>query len=574
MLKLFLWNESSVVEVRYIIIVPITIILLFLRPTVSDAYHRITETTIGTMKWASPTNDFVAFATTVVVAIKVLISLIVITSLVDTDPGVEAMMPLSPQQQQQQQQQRHRTRLWSPSSAYQCIPTTPRQSIRILATKQTTRTHQRTSISTTKKVTATATATADIGVATIAALSGTKIKTTTTTKDNNGNGGTEIQKHVHYYDYDDDWIALGRCVRNIVRSAACHSIQERGRFCVAIDGCFTLTERIGNGGTENKNATMTMSDMLEGTSDRGGSYWTSKTTLIHARHPCCDKAAFSAAVTKHNSDGNSQSPGIGKKRCEDDNSKHSTMVHTNQEATLQLLRDEWVGTKATLPSIIHTRDAVAVVQAADYVKKLRSIPTKILPRMSNSGRAATDIPVLDLILLMIKDDEDKNGIRHYLTTTENEGEDKAEHKNNKRKGRRKKKKKKKHVPWVVPVGNDSTNKEGNLSSSTSVTLTLSLPVLNAAKRVLVVVAETETASENDKSRSTIRNWKSSLQQAIPKATWIFVRDSSSVKKTAKLGRQSSCTTTSTDTNIGSTFFASPSLTNSYLDSLTASSNLL
>lgn len=453
------------------------------------------------MKRVSPTNDFVAFA------VVVLISLIVLLSLVD--PGVEALMSLSPQQ-------RHSTRLCSTAC------TTPPQTI--LATKR--KTHQRTS--TRKKAAATATATAaataDIGVATIAALSGTKMTLTDNTI------GTE--KHVHY-DYDDDLIAVGRCVRNIVRSAACHSIQERGRFCVAIDGCFTESNGSSNSAV--------MSDMLKGTSDRGGAYWTSKTTLLNARHPCCSTAAVS--VTNKKSNGHTRE--IKLYDDEDDNSK--SILH-NQQETLQLLRNEWVGTKATLPSLL---PGDAVVQAADYVKKLRSLPTKVLPRMSNSGRAATDIPVLDLIILMISDDED--GILHYLTTTEDENT------NKKKKGR--KKKKKKHVPWVVPVGNNS-NKKGNLSSNS---VTLSLPVLNAAKRVLVVV--TETAAANDETRSKIRNWKSTLQRAIPKATWIFVRDSA--KKTSPLG-QSSCTT-SAQTNIGSTLFTSSM--NSYLDSLTASSTI-
>lgn len=181
---------------------------------------------------------------------------------------------------------------------------------------------------------------------------------------------------------------------------------------------------------------------------------------------------------------------------------------------------EWEGTKplrlsSTVPAVDNNTvdNAVAAAASSENVKKLRSLASRILPRLSNSGQRATDLPVFDT--LIVTSCQLQSLLQEVAVAAAKEkaaSEAHSHHHNNhhSRSNRRKKKKKRKRqknqdMPWVVPVSSSSTD---------ALLLLPSLKVLQAAKQ-LIVVQTTETVEFDETLLES-----SSVEELFPQALWL------------------------------------------------------
>jgi hypothetical protein len=155
---------------------------------------------------------------------------------------------------------------------------------------------------------------------------------------------------------------------------------------------------------------------------------------------------------------------------------------------------EWEGSKTIALSLNGS--------PSEGVRKLRSLASRILPRLCNSGRRETDLPVFDLVVVT---SSQLQGLLNQVAAEarmkvmmEAEKQDQQSATTNKR-GKKRKKQKIQDVPWVVPLSSDPLPR-----------IMLSLHVLQAAKQV-VVVQDTES-------------WKVEvdlpLEELLPQCLWL------------------------------------------------------
>jgi hypothetical protein len=173
------------------------------------------------------------------------------------------------------------------------------------------------------------------------------------------------------------------------------------------------------------------------------------------------------------------------------------VIYISSEMHSRVLSDsQWEGIKY-LHLLTAATNADADSAAEINTKKLRSLGSKILPRLCTSGRSSTDIPVFDLLIVSYeqivsliqieKEEEQKRQLRQQQQQLQEKEGNNHSHKmsNNqkrkqqqqrKRKERQKKQKKKTIImkPWVVPSINDRNG------------ISLSLQVIQSAKHVVVV----------------------------------------------------------------------------------------
>ncbi|KAG7372543.1 hypothetical protein IV203_018686 [Nitzschia inconspicua] len=133
---------------------------------------------------------------------------------------------------------------------------------------------------------------------------------------------------------------------------------------------------------------------------------------------------------------------------------------------------EWEGTKRVILSLNGS--------PSESVQKLRSLASRILPRLSNSGRRETDIPVFDTIILTSSQLQNLlNQVASEMRTNHLNAErnhlQQQQMYNKKRRKKKRKKQKTKDEPWVIAL-------ESNPQSG----IVLSLNVLKAAKQLIVV----------------------------------------------------------------------------------------
>jgi len=263
------------------------------------------------------------------------------------------------------------------------------------------------------------------------------------------------------YSSVDNYDIDSSVLRRRVRAAAAQAIEERGHFCLGVGLCGAVRS--------DENAIFdSLATLLEGAcnDDDDDTWWTRKTTMIFATQ---------------------------QQRRMIDDSSYSSAAERGDEAEKDLLvsriQQNWKGTKVLSVSAPPLTTTAAAQQqhalwCSENVRLLRSLPTKVLPRLGNSGHTDTDLPVADLIVLATNGAEQQH-VRDddvQLYPIEPPIEDQPGERPKKR--RKKKKKKKQQVPWVVPASNG---------------ITWSFPVFRAAKQVVVVAIEQNLVVENGRS---------------------------------------------------------------------------
>jgi hypothetical protein len=128
-----------------------------------------------------------------------------------------------------------------------------------------------------------------------------------------------------------------------------------------------------------------------------------------------------------------------------------------------LIWHHWEGTKAMFLS--------SDSDPSDGTKKLRSLASRILPRLSNSGRRATDLPVFDTVIMS---SSQLLRLRDHVESELQAQTDMSLKINNARRTKRRKATLQ-NMPWVI-----------SLPSNSQPLNILSLNVLQAAKQVVVV----------------------------------------------------------------------------------------
>ena len=271
---------------------------------------------------------------------------------------------------------------------------------------------------------------------------------------------------------DEDWKLFQQNLQDLIRNSACDSILERGRFCLAIGD-----QQQGQGLQRNDDSSL-LCHLLDGIASH--SEWIPKTTLMYADQDILSDREDSSLfqIEAEWKDAQIIDP------ISNNRGKRNTKSKTPHQDIIQL-------------------------SCSEYVRKLRSLSSKILPRLSNSGRTDTDVPVLDLVILVINENDSNEGGRAYPKEVDDLEDHHHQQQQQKKKRKKNKKKKKKatNIPWVVPVDNhDGT-------SPTSITL--SLPVLKAAKQVVVVVAG-EMGGEHHLHPAAVEtnNWKPTLRDSL------------------------------------------------------------
>ncbi|KAG7343376.1 hypothetical protein IV203_021321 [Nitzschia inconspicua] len=157
---------------------------------------------------------------------------------------------------------------------------------------------------------------------------------------------------------------------------------------------------------------------------------------------------------------------------------------------------EWEGTKRVILSLNGS--------PSESVQKLRSLASRILPRLSNSGRRETDLPVFDTIILTSSQlqnllNQVSSEIRTNHLTAEQNHLQQQQMDNKKRRKKKRNKQKTKDEPWVIAL-------ESNPQSG----IVLSLNVLKAAKQLIVVQ---DTKSWNI-------DLDCSVEEILPQCLWL------------------------------------------------------
>jgi hypothetical protein len=235
-------------------------------------------------------------------------------------------------------------------------------------------------------------------------------------------------------------------LRNAIHQAACDALiyQGRWRYCVAV-----WDERL--------------LEWMQGAACPGN-FWTPKTYLVVAAQGNMDMHVDDHSIWQH-----------------------------------------WEGSRRLELSSTADDPARATAAAADNVKKLRSLASRILPRLSNSGHKSTDIPVFDT---MVIPSCRLQRLLHQVAAAAAAAEDsrasesRANQHHGKHKRPKKKKQKNQDVPWIVPV-----------MSSDRTLLLPSLKVLQAAKQLLVV-----QTTEDIEFHET--HMGGPLQELFPNALWL------------------------------------------------------
>jgi hypothetical protein len=205
------------------------------------------------------------------------------------------------------------------------------------------------------------------------------------------------------------------------------------------------------------------------------------------------------------------------------------MIYISSENHSTVLSDSrWEGIKY-LHLLTAATNADADSAAEINTKNLRSLGSKILPRLCTSGRSSTDIPVFDLLIVSYEqivsliqiekeEEEQKWQLRQQqqLLLQEKEGNNhshkmsnnqKRKQQQRKQKERQKKQKKKTIImkPWVIPSINDRNG------------ISLSLHVIQSAKQVVVVKHTTIDSVLYDDDDDDDGSDDRSIQDVLPNA---------------------------------------------------------
>jgi hypothetical protein len=152
-----------------------------------------------------------------------------------------------------------------------------------------------------------------------------------------------------------------------------------------------------------------------------------------------------------------------------------------------LIWHHWEGTKVMFLS--------SDGDPSDGVKKLRSLASRVLPRMSNSGHRATDLPVFDIVIIT---SSQLLCLLDYVESKSPEQADRSSKINNTH--RTKRKKSKLHsMPWVISLPSNPLSRN-----------MLSWNALQAAKQV-VVVHDTDSWNVD---------WNGPLREKLPQFIWL------------------------------------------------------
>lgn len=143
--------------------------------------------------------------------------------------------------------------------------------------------------------------------------------------------------------------------------------------------------------------------------------------------------------------------------------------HDENSMDTHAIWHEWEGAKTVkLPS----SDS-----SAEAVRKLRSLASRILPRLSNSGRRESDVPVFDIVIVTSFQLQCLlNQAAQDETNMETARIEQQEIASSMKRRKKRKKQKVQDVPWVISVPK---------SSESSISI-LSLNVLQCAKQLIVV----------------------------------------------------------------------------------------
>lgn len=173
-----------------------------------------------------------------------------------------------------------------------------------------------------------------------------------------------------------------------------------------------------------------------------------------------------------------------------------TMATSNDDTSIDThaVWHEWEGAKTVkLPA----RDI-----SAEAVRKLRSLASRILPRLSNSGRRESDVPVFDTVIVTSSQLQCLlNQVAAEEARTEAVRREHQESAGSKKRRKKRKKHKVQDVPWVVSV---PTSSESSISM-------LSLNVLQCAKQLIVV---------QDVDSWNVDMEDSSLKELLPQCLWL------------------------------------------------------